>query len=39
MRALGKCLDVSGNDPADSQPVHLWTCIAGAANQKWSLPS
>ena len=34
----GKCLDVSGNNSADGTVVHLWTCIAGAANQKWTLP-
>ncbi|GAA1657781.1 lectin [Saccharothrix algeriensis] len=34
----GKCLDVSGNNSADSTVVHLWQCIAGAANQKWTLP-
>ena len=34
----GKCLDVSGNNPADGTVVHLWTCIANAANQKWILP-
>ncbi|GAA1408336.1 lectin [Catellatospora coxensis] len=34
----GKCLDVSGNNSADSTVVHLWQCIAGAANQKWTMP-
>ncbi|MGX7675629.1 PQQ-dependent sugar dehydrogenase [Plantactinospora sp. DSM 117369] len=34
----GKCLDVSNNSSADGQNVHLWDCIAGAANQKWTLP-
>ena len=34
----GKCLDVSGNNSADGTGVHLWTCIASAANQKWTLP-
>ncbi|GAB3985736.1 PQQ-dependent sugar dehydrogenase [Plantactinospora veratri] len=33
-----KCLDVSDNSSADGQNVHLWDCIAGAANQKWTLP-
>ncbi|MGI5214472.1 ThuA domain-containing protein [Plantactinospora sp. CA-290183] len=34
----GKCLDVSANSSADGQDVHLWDCVAGAANQKWTLP-
>ncbi|WP_162189852.1 RICIN domain-containing protein, partial [Dactylosporangium aurantiacum] len=35
----GKCLDVSGNNSADSTIVHLWTCISPVpANQKWILP-
>ncbi|WP_422773784.1 ThuA domain-containing protein [Plantactinospora sp. WMMC1484] len=34
----GKCLDVSNNSSADGQDVHLWECVAGAANQKWTLP-
>ncbi|MEV8508683.1 ThuA domain-containing protein [Actinoplanes sp. NPDC051475] len=34
----GRCLDVSGNNPADGQQIHIWDCIAGAANQKWTLP-
>ena len=33
----GKCLDVDGNNPADSTPVQLWTC-GSAAGQRWSLP-
>ena len=32
----GKCLDVSGNNPADGTPVHLWTCNTNAS-QKWTL--
>ena len=34
----GKCLDVSGNNSADGTVVHQWTCIADAANQKWTCP-
>ena len=34
----GKCLDVSGNNSADSTVVLLWTCNSSAANQKWTLP-
>jgi len=34
----GKCLDVSSNSSTDGQNVHLWDCIAGAANQRWTLP-
>ncbi|MFI7597232.1 ThuA domain-containing protein [Actinoplanes sp. NPDC049681] len=34
----GRCLDVSENNPADGQQIHIWDCIAGAANQRWTLP-
>jgi glucosylceramidase len=37
LRALGKCLDVTGNNPADGTPLQIWTCT-GAANQKWNVP-
>jgi hypothetical protein len=37
LRALGKCLDVTGNNPADRTPLQLWSCTGGA-NQKWSVP-
>jgi hypothetical protein len=33
----GRCLDVSQNNPADGQQIHIWDCV-GAANQKWVLP-
>jgi hypothetical protein len=31
-----KCLDVTGNNPADGTPVILWPCHGGP-NQKWTL--
>jgi PKD repeat protein len=34
----GRCMDVSENNPADGQQIHIWDCVAGAANQKWVLP-
>jgi hypothetical protein len=34
LRALGKCLDVTGNTSADATPLQIWTC-AGGANQRW----
>ncbi|MEU9889232.1 carbohydrate-binding protein [Sphaerisporangium sp. NPDC051011] len=33
-----KCLDVAGNNSADGTQVQIWDCVAGAANQKWTLP-
>ena len=33
----GRCLDVSQNNPANGQQIHIWDCL-GAANQKWTLP-
>ena len=33
----GRCLDVSNNNSADGQQIHIWDCLA-AANQKWTLP-
>jgi hypothetical protein len=34
VKALGKCLDVSGNSTADGAKVQLWSCNGGA-NQNW----
>jgi hypothetical protein len=36
IRALGKCLDVTGNGTADGSTVQLWDC-AGGPNQKWTV--
>ena len=33
----GKCLDVSENNPANGQQIHIWDCHT-MANQKWTLP-
>jgi glucose/arabinose dehydrogenase len=34
----GRCLDASGNSSADGTALHIWDCVAGAANQRWTLP-
>jgi hypothetical protein len=34
VKALDKCLDVSGNGTADGAKVQLWSCNGGA-NQNW----
>ncbi len=36
VRALGKCLDVTGNSTADGAKLQLWDCTGGA-NQKWTV--
>ncbi|WP_030993863.1 RICIN domain-containing protein, partial [Streptomyces sp. NRRL WC-3744] len=36
IRALGKCLDVTGNSTADGAKAQLWSCTGGA-NQKWTV--
>ncbi|MEV6880092.1 RICIN domain-containing protein [Amycolatopsis sp. NPDC051128] len=38
IRALGKCLDVTGQSTADGAQLQLWDC-GGTANQKWSVPA
>ena len=38
MRALGKCLDVTGPSSADGTLLQLWDCFAGD-NQRWTVPS
>ena len=35
MRALGKCMDVSGGGTANGAKVQLWTCNGGGA-QNWA---
>ena len=35
LRALGKCLDVSGSGTADGTKIQLWTCN-GTGAQNWS---
>jgi hypothetical protein len=36
IRALGKCLDVSGGSTADGAQVQLWTCN-GSGAQRWTV--
>lgn len=38
IRALGKCLDVTGDSTADGAKVQLWSCTGGA-NQRWNAPA
>ncbi len=38
LRALGKCLDVSGGGSADGTRIQLWTCN-GTGAQKWAAQS
>jgi hypothetical protein len=35
LRALGKCMDVSGGGTADNTRVQLWTCN-GTGAQNWT---
>ncbi|MEV5447340.1 ricin-type beta-trefoil lectin domain protein, partial [Streptomyces sp. NPDC052644] len=35
VKALGKCLDVSGGGTADGTKIQLWTCN-GSGAQNWS---
>ncbi|WP_405009865.1 ricin-type beta-trefoil lectin domain protein [Kitasatospora sp. NBC_01539] len=33
----GKCLDVTDGSTADGTPAQMWSCVAGSANQSWTL--
>ncbi|MFB9511474.1 ricin-type beta-trefoil lectin domain protein, partial [Streptomyces aurantiacus] len=38
LRALGKCLDISGGATADGTKIQLWTCN-GSGAQTWAAQS
>ncbi|MEO3925109.1 ricin-type beta-trefoil lectin domain protein [Micromonosporaceae bacterium B7E4] len=38
IRGMGKCVDVNAGGTADGTRVQIWDCIAGSANQTWTLP-
>ncbi|WP_422769887.1 ricin-type beta-trefoil lectin domain protein [Plantactinospora sp. WMMC1484] len=38
IRGMNKCVDVNAGGTADGTRVQMWDCIAGSANQTWTLP-